>query len=265
MPDRASDPRATASVDAPRANVLGVHVCASTFDDAIAILGDWVETGRREYVTFTGVHGVMEAQRDDALLKIHNTAGFVACDGMPLVWSCRAAGYAFAERVYGPDAMLAITELAAAKGWRVFYYGGAPGTAELLAERLATRFPGLQLAGLHSPPFRDLSAEEIDAEIEMINASHADIVWVGLSTPKQERWMAARRGALDASLLCGVGAAFDFHAGLVRQAPRWVQRSGLEWLFRLGMEPRRLWRRYLRNNPAFVAKIARSRPTPLQP
>jgi N-acetylglucosaminyldiphosphoundecaprenol N-acetyl-beta-D-mannosaminyltransferase len=122
----------------------------------------------------------------------------------------------------------------------------------------------LQVAGVHSPPFRDLTADEVEAEIAMINSSRADLVWVGLSTPKQERWMAARRDALDAALLLGVGAAFDFHAGLVRQAPSWVQRAGLEWLFRLGMEPRRLWRRYLRNNPAFVWKVIRTRPTPIR-
>jgi N-acetylglucosaminyldiphosphoundecaprenol N-acetyl-beta-D-mannosaminyltransferase len=265
MPERAFDRGPTPRVDAPRADVLGVHVCASTFSNAVATLASWVETGRREYVTFTGVHGVMEAQRDEALLKIHNAAGFVACDGMPLVWSCRSAGYRDAERVYGPDAMLALTERAAARGWRVFFYGGKPGTAESLAARLGERFPGLQVAGMYSPPFRELTAAEIDAEIEMINASEADLVWVGLSTPKQERWMAARRNALDAALLLGVGAAFDFHAGHVRQAPAWVQRCGLEWLFRLGMEPRRLWRRYLRNNPAFVWNIARTRPTPLRP
>lgn len=265
MPEPASDRTPTLRVDAPRADVLGVHVCASTFANAIETLAHWVETGRREYVTFTGVHGVMEAQRDAPLLKIHNAAGFVACDGMPLVWSCRYAGHKNAERVYGPDAMLACTELAAERGWRVFFYGGNPGTAELLAEKLGERFPGLQVAGTHSPPFRDLTTDEIDAEIDMINASEADLVWVGLSTPKQERWMAARRDALDAPLLLGVGAAFDFHAGLVRQAPSWVGRAGLEWLFRLGMEPRRLWRRYLRNNPAFVWKITRTRPTPLRP
>src|SRR4051794_10792931 len=129
MPEAPFDRAPTPRVDAPRADVLGVHVCASTFANAIETLAGWVEQGRRDYVTFTGVHGVMESQRDESLLKIHNGAGFVACDGMPLVWSCRAAGFRAAERVYGPDAMLALTEVAARRGWRVFLYGGKPGTA----------------------------------------------------------------------------------------------------------------------------------------
>jgi N-acetylglucosaminyldiphosphoundecaprenol N-acetyl-beta-D-mannosaminyltransferase len=259
VPELLSD-RELAHVD-----VLGVHVNASRFDDAMETFASWVETGRREYVTFTGVHGVMESQRDTELLQIHNAAGFVSCDGMPLVWSCRKAGRPEAERVYGPSAMLAFSEIAAARGMRAFFYGGKEGVPELLCERLTERFPDLRVAGTHSPPFRELSAAEIDDEVEMINASGADIVWVGLSTPKQERWMASRRPVLDASLLFGVGAAFDFHAGLVRQAPALVQRAGMEWMFRLAMEPRRLWRRYMRNNPAFVWQVARRRPTLLTP
>jgi N-acetylglucosaminyldiphosphoundecaprenol N-acetyl-beta-D-mannosaminyltransferase len=246
---------------APRVDVLGVHVNASTFADALSTFTDWIESGRREYVTFTGVHGVMESQRDPELVAIHNAAGFVSCDGMPLVWSCHAAGYAPAERVYGPDVMLAMSEVAAERGFRVFLYGGNAGTPELLATRLQERFPGLQIVGTLSPPFRALTDDEIDIENAIINEARPDIVWVGLSTPKQERWMAARRQDLDAPLLFGVGAAFDFHAGLVRQAPSFMQRAGLEWLFRLGCEPRRLWRRYCRNNPAFLVRIARARPS----
>jgi N-acetylglucosaminyldiphosphoundecaprenol N-acetyl-beta-D-mannosaminyltransferase len=242
--------------------VLGVHMVASTRASAVATLASWVDERRREYVTFTGVHGVMESQRDPDLRAIHNRAGFVACDGMPLVWSCHAAGARHAERVYGPDMLLALSSVAAARQYRVFLYGGKPGTADLLAARLTQRFPGLAVAGTWSPPFRELSDSEVDAEVAMINAARPDIVWVGLSTPKQERWMAARRPRLDAPLLLGVGAAFDIHAGLLRQAPRWMQESGLEWLFRLAVEPRRLWRRYLANNPAFVWRVARRRPAP---
>jgi N-acetylglucosaminyldiphosphoundecaprenol N-acetyl-beta-D-mannosaminyltransferase len=258
--DPASDGDTLARVD-----VLGVHVTPSTFANAVETFTAWIESGRREYVTFTGVHGVMESQRDPELLKIHNGAGFVSCDGMPLVWSCRRVQFRDAERVYGPDAMLAMCEVAAQRGYRVFLYGGKDGVPERLRDRLCARIPGLQIVGVHSPPFRDLTEQEMHNEIEMINAAGADLVWVGLSTPKQERWMATRRPLLDAAVLFGVGAAFDFHAGLVRQAPPVMQQAGLEWLFRLAMEPRRLWRRYLRNNPAFIWKVARTRPTLVAP
>jgi N-acetylglucosaminyldiphosphoundecaprenol N-acetyl-beta-D-mannosaminyltransferase len=168
------------------------------------------------------------------------------------VWLSRLRGFRDVERVYGPDLLLACCDHSRVIGYRHFFYGGGPGVPELLSERLRARFPGLSVAGGFSPPFRELTPDE-DAEcVHRINAAHPDIVWVGLGTPKQERWMAEHRATLDAAVLIGVGAAFDFHAGLKRQAPRWMQRSGLEWLFRLLAEPRRLWRRYLRNNPLFV-------------
>jgi len=156
--------------------------------------------------------------------------------------------------------MLEVCALAAERGWSSFFYGGGDGVPELLAERLTARFPGLRVAGTWSPPFRPLTPEEDEAVVERINRSKADLVWVGLSTPRQERWMAAHVGRLDAHALLGVGAAFDIHAGLLAQAPAWMQRSGLEWLYRLGREPRRLWRRYLRNNPRFVVEILRQPP-----
>ena len=247
-----------------RVDVLGVHVTPGTVSALVETVLKWIANGEREYVTFTGVHGVMESQRDPALVAAHNAAGWVACDGMPLVWSSRAAGFRDAERVYGPDVLLALSAVAAERGLRCFFYGGKAGTPELLAARLTERFPGLEVVGTHSPPFRDLTDAEIDAEIALINGAAPDLVWVGLSTPKQERWMAARRSKLDAPVLLGVGAAFDMHAGLVPQAPGWMQRGGLEWLFRLGVEPRRLASRYLRNNPAFVARIVRHRPRPVR-
>jgi N-acetylglucosaminyldiphosphoundecaprenol N-acetyl-beta-D-mannosaminyltransferase len=202
----------------------------------------------------------MESQRDPELLEIHNRAGMVTPDGMPLVWAARYAGCRETGRVYGPDLMLATCERAAQEGWRSYFYGGAPGVADELAARLQDRFPGMPVVGTFSPPFRPLTAEESAEIVSRINDSGADLVWVGLSTPKQERWMAAHRDDLRAAVLLGVGAAFDFHAGRVRQAPSWMQRSGLEWVFRLAVEPRRLWRRYLRNNPAFVARIVRRPP-----
>jgi N-acetylglucosaminyldiphosphoundecaprenol N-acetyl-beta-D-mannosaminyltransferase len=197
----------------------------------------------------------MESQRDERLRQIHNTAGMVTPDGMPLVWLSRMKGFPHAERVCGPDLMPACCERSVARGHRHFFYGAAPGVPELLAARLQARFPGLIVAGCLSPPFGALAPAE-DAEIvSRINASDPDIVWVGLSTPKQERWMADHIGLLSARVLIGVGAAFDFHAGLKRRAPRWMQRSGLEWAFRVYTEPRRLWRRYLINNPLFVWRI----------
>jgi N-acetylglucosaminyldiphosphoundecaprenol N-acetyl-beta-D-mannosaminyltransferase len=236
----------------PRADVLGIRVSAISMASAVHTIDEWITRREPHYVCVTGVHGVMESQRDQALLQIHNAAGLVTPDGMPLVWLSRLQGFRQVERVYGPDLMLAVCERSATRGHRHFFYGGAPGVAEMLASRLQWRFPGLQVAGLYSPPFRALIPEEDEAVVKRINALQPDIVWVGMSTPKQERWMAEHVGRLSASALIGVGAAFDFHAGLKRQAPRWMQRSGLEWLFRLLSEPRRLWRRYLVNNPWFL-------------
>jgi N-acetylglucosaminyldiphosphoundecaprenol N-acetyl-beta-D-mannosaminyltransferase len=182
----------------------------------------------------------------------------VTPDGVPLVWLGRLKGRRHMTRVYGPDLMLEVCRLSNESGGalRHFFYGAAPGVAEELGRRLAARFPGLIVAGSASPPFRDLSVTELEADAETINASAADIVWVGLGTPKQERWAAAMRGRLRAKVLVTVGAAFDIHAGRLRQAPRSVQRAGLEWAYRLLQEPRRLWRRYLTNNSRFIVLAA---------
>ena len=243
-----------------RVDVLGVGISAIDMAAAVDTITRWVEEGGSHYVCVTGVHGVMESQRDPQLRAIHNRSGLTTPDGMPMVWAGRRAGASGMSRVYGPDLMLRVCEVAARRGWRTFYYGGGEGVAEALSRRLAGRFPGLRTAGVHTPPFRPLSAAEDQAEVDRINASGADIVWVGLSTPKQERWMAAHLDRLDAKVLIGVGAAFDIHAGTLAQAPAWMQRSGFEWLFRLAKEPRRLWRRYLYNNPRFVAGILRRPP-----
>ena len=230
------------------ANVLGVKVSAINIPMAVDIIDEWVRTRTQQFVTITGVHGVIESQRDLDLREIHNAAGLVTPDGMPLVWANHLQGNRHVQRVYGPDLMLALCE----KDYKHFFYGGADGVPELLKARLSERFPGLQVVGTYSPPFRPLTVRE-DAEVcRMIDESGADIVWVGLSTPKQERWMYAHRGKFTAPVMIGVGAAFDFHAGLKRQAPRWMQRSGLEWLYRLLSEPRRLGKRYLVNNPTFI-------------
>lgn len=237
-----------------RVNILGVGVSAVDMEMALGMIDGWIARRERRYVCVTGVHGVMESQRDEALRRIHNAAGMVTPDGMPLVWLSRLKGFRHVERVYGPDLMLALCEHSVDRGYRHFFYGGAEGVAEQLTARLKAQFPGLQVAGVYAPPFRPLTPDEDAQIVQMINAANPDVVWVGLSTPKQERWMAAHVERL-ASVLIGVGAAFDFLAGCKPQAPRWMQRSGLEWCFRLATEPRRLARRYLVNNPRFVALV----------
>lgn len=236
----------------PRANILGIEVSAINMEMALQTLEGWIARRDPSYVCVSGVHGLMESQRDAELRRIHNAAGLVTPDGMPLVWLSRLMGFRHVDRVYGPDLMLAVCERAVQPGYRHFFYGGAAGVADKLAVRLQSRFPGLQVVGTYSPPFRPLTFEEDQQVIEEINAVQPDIVWIGMSTPKQERWMAEHVRKLSAPVLIGVGAAFDFHAGLKKQAPRWMQRGGLEWSFRLMTEPRRLWRRYLVNNPLFL-------------
>lgn len=243
-----------------RVDVLGVEVSTVNQDMALEEVTRWVEEQQRHYVCVTGVHGVMECQRDEQLREIHNASGLTTPDGMPMVWAGHKAGAEWMDRVYGPDLMLNVLERAAERGWTSFLYGGKDGVPELLSEKLTERFPDLKIVGAYSPPFRPLTEEE-DAEIvQRINDSGADFVWVGLSTPKQEKWMHAHRDRLDAPALFGVGAAFDFHAGLVPQAPEWMQKRGLEWFYRLTKEPKRLWRRYFRNNPEYLWKIRRRPP-----
>jgi N-acetylglucosaminyldiphosphoundecaprenol N-acetyl-beta-D-mannosaminyltransferase len=233
-------------------NVLGVGVSAVNLGTAAETILGWVARREAGYVCVTGVHGVMESWRNPDLRRIHNTAALVVPDGMPLVWLSWFHRLQGVGRVYGPDLMLEVCRHPEGIAARHFLYGGGEGVADRLAARLRDLIPGLRIVGTYTPPFRPLTDEE-DAEIVgTINRSGADIVWVGLSTPKQERWMAQHLGRITAPVMIGVGAAFDFHAGLKRQAPLWMQRSGLEWSFRLVTEPRRLWRRYLINNPMFV-------------
>ncbi|HWQ46662.1 MAG TPA: WecB/TagA/CpsF family glycosyltransferase [Longilinea sp.] len=239
-----------------RTNVLGVGVSALNIPLAVDRICSWVEQRSScQYVCVRDVNGIMESQRDPELRYIHNRAGLVTPDGMPMVWLSRLAGHKEVSRVYGPDLMTAITQVSAERGYRQFYYGGTTGVAELLADKLAQRFPGLVVCGTYTPPFRPLTEQEDQQVIDMINTSKADFVWVGLSTPKQERWMAAHASKLNVPVLLGVGAAFDFLSGTKIQAPRWIQRSGFEWLYRLIQEPRRLGKRYLVNNPLFIWKV----------
>jgi len=239
----------------PRANILGVGVSSLDIPAAVSAIEQWISRRERHYVCITSVHGIIESQYDASLRRIHNNAGMVTADGMPLVWVSRLMGFHRTNRVYGPDLMLAACERAQQRGFSHFFYGGGPGVPQRLIERLSKLYPSLRVAGSYSPPFRPLTPEEDRQVVEQINSSGADLVWVGLSTPKQERWMAAHVEKLNAPVLVGVGAAFDFNAGLKRQAPRWMRKAGLEWTFRLATEPRRLWYRYLKSNPTFLFLI----------
>lgn len=240
----------------PSFNVLGVRVDAVQIPDVVARMEDWIRRrGACRYIAVTDMHSLMQAQHAAGFKEILANADLVVPDGFPLVWLGRRKGFALRRRVYGPELMERFCAETIARGHRHYLYGGAPGVAEDLAKRLTARFPGLRIAGSYCPPFRPLTREEDEEVVSRINETRPDIVWVGLGAPKQERWMAEHRGRLSASILVGVGAAFDFHTGRVAQAPRWMREHGLEWLFRLSREPGRLWRRYLIYGTEFVALI----------
>jgi N-acetylglucosaminyldiphosphoundecaprenol N-acetyl-beta-D-mannosaminyltransferase len=250
--------RADALPPVPQAPILGVPLALTDYEQTLDWIDAAVALGAREYLCVAAVHTVMEAREDDALRDAVSDAAFTVPDGQPLVWALRALGHDIDARVYGPELMERACERAARSGQRLYLYGGRDERAlEQLVANLLDRHPSLQVAGGWSPPHRELSDAELDDLAARIDAARPDVVWVGIGVPKQEKWMAAMRSRLDAPVLIGVGAAFDFHAGLVPQAPAWMQRRGLEWLFRLNQEPRRLWRRYARHNPRFVAGFAR--------
>ena len=239
-----------------RVNVLGVGISVLNLHTALDAIANVVRERRKGYICVTGVHGVMEAQEDAAFRQILNEAFLCTPDGMPMVRVGKLNGRREMHRVYGPDLMLDVCAWSETNSCRHFFYGGAPGVAEQLRDQLKARFPKLQIAGCFTPPFRALNTEEEKQLREMVRTARPDIMWVGLSTPKQEKFMAEFLPRLDVTLMIGVGAAFDFHSGRVKQAPHWMQRIGLEWLYRLYQEPRRLARRYFRNNPLFILKIA---------
>jgi N-acetylglucosaminyldiphosphoundecaprenol N-acetyl-beta-D-mannosaminyltransferase len=231
-----------------------VHVDAVTPDSVAAAVESAIATKAKSYVVFSTVSSILSARDDARVADAISRATVVTPDGMPLVWLGRRAGRGDVERVYGPDFMLSLIEATGSR-LRHFFYGGAPGVADEMAARLKQLFPGLVVAGTHCPDVSD-GTELLDEDVASINAARPDVVWVGLGHPKQELWMATHRAALDAPVLLGVGAAFDFHAGRKKEAPAWVKRSGLQWLHRLASEPRRLWRRYLVGNPRFVYLLA---------
>lgn len=245
----------TAADNRSRVNVLGVGVDPINICGALAAFERWVARNELRYVCLAPVHNILACQDNPELKRIFNRSGLTTPDGMPLVWIARARGYQRADRVYGPDLLLAACEDGIEKGYRHYFYGGASDVAQDLADLLKQRSPDLKVAGTRSPPFRPLTDDEQQRELDRINAAEPDIVWVALGSPRQELWMAQARPKLEASVLVGVGAAFDFLTGHKLQAPRWIQRSGFEWLFRLASEPRRLWRRYF-EYPRFVYLLA---------
>jgi N-acetylglucosaminyldiphosphoundecaprenol N-acetyl-beta-D-mannosaminyltransferase len=240
----------------PCANVLGVKISAVDLRTAVDLADRWISSAAGHgYVCATGVHGVMEARADSELRRILNHAFINAPDGMPMTWVGRLQGLQEMDRVFGPDLMMAMCRLSVERGYRNFLYGGKPGVADLLSETLQKRFPGLQAVGTYTPPFRDLTPEEEKEALAQVRESRPHIIWVGLSTPKQERFMAQYVDYLQVPLMFGVGAAFDYHTGSIRDCSPWVKQAGLQWLHRLMQDPRRLWKRYLLNNPAFLWHI----------
>jgi N-acetylglucosaminyldiphosphoundecaprenol N-acetyl-beta-D-mannosaminyltransferase len=236
-------------------NILGVKIDAIDMAQALRTTMSALSNGQRGYICVTGVHGVMEAQKDPVFKAIVNSSFLTTPDGMPMVWLGRLSGYTHMNRVYGPDLMASVCALSVTKGYTHFLYGGRDGVAEKLNHVLISKFPGLAIVGTYTPPFRPLTPAEDAEVIRTISAAKPDIVWVGLGTPKQERFMAEHINRIDTRLMVGVGAAFDLHVGGFRDAPDWVKRAGLQWLHRLYQEPTRLWRRYLVNNPKFIGQV----------
>jgi N-acetylglucosaminyldiphosphoundecaprenol N-acetyl-beta-D-mannosaminyltransferase len=236
----------------PSFEVAGARIDAVTLDRTVAILESWIRERRREYLVMLGAHGIVEMQSDPDLRRIDNAAGLVTPDGMPNVWLGRWKGFRNIEKVYAPDVMHAAFVRGVALGWRHFFYGGQEGVADALSEKMRTRYPGLEVVGTCCPPFRLLTDAEALETAREIDSRRPDLVWVGLGCPKQDRWMARFRPLLEAPVLLGVGAGFDFLSDTLPLAPRWIQRSGFEWLFRLLSDPRRLWPRYSRVLPRFA-------------
>jgi N-acetylglucosaminyldiphosphoundecaprenol N-acetyl-beta-D-mannosaminyltransferase len=232
-------------------HVLKTRVDATSYKDACDRIQTWANSGISCYVVAANVHVVMTAYWDAQYQSILENAALVTSDGMPLVVGLRLLGVMGQERVYGPDLMLAWCDRAAQIGMPIYLYGGTVPMLEKMQAYLKDRYPELSIAGIHSPPFRPLSPQEAAADVDRINQSGAQVVFVGLGCPKQEQWMYRHQGQIQAVMI-GVGAAFGFFSGEVSQAPRWMMRLGLEWLYRFSQEPRRLWRRYLVNNPLFI-------------
>ena len=241
----------------PRVSILNVGVSATHMEEALDHAEALIQTGGHGYICVTGVHGIMEAQTDAALKGILNESYLSVPDGTPTVWVGRMYGHRQMCRVYGPDFMLRLCERSQTQGYRHFLFGGNLGVAGDLQASLTARYPQLQIVGTYTPPYRPMTEGEWETFAHEVSAARPEILWVGLSTPKQERFMRSAVGKLDVNVMIGVGAAFDIHTGRLRDAPDWVKASGLQWLHRLLQEPRRLARRYLVNNPVFLGKLSR--------
>lgn len=239
--------------------MCGTEISATTYSEVVDLCSSWIGEKRARtgstpsrYICVTSVHGIVTAREDAELRRVLNEADVATPDGMPVVWALRSFGEVNQQRVYGPTLMLRLCERCAAEGHRIFLYGSTGDTLSRLEHKLSNLFPQIRIAGSYAPPFRPLTAGEEEDVRERIRSAATDVLFVGISTPKQEKWMARQKDALPGIVMVGVGAAFNFHAGQVKQAPSWMQKHGLEWLFRLSAEPQRLWKRYVLVTPRFL-------------
>ena len=237
------------------ASVLGSYIDGLTWEDAINTICSWAQNHESRYVTLCNVHSVVTALLDNDHRHDLNAADMATSDGMPVTWTMRKLGFPEQQRINGPDLMWKYCEKAEKGGQKIFFYGSTEEVLELLKNKLTATFPELQIVGMYSPPFRELTAMEDDEVVEHLNASGANVVFVGLGCPRQERWMFQHRGKVKA-VMVGVGAAFNYHAGTIKRAPVWMQNMGFEWMHRLASDPKRLWRRYLVTNTIFILAIA---------
>ena len=235
-------------------HVVGVEFDFVDYDTVLETVGEWVDDGRQEVIAITNPYSVLLCQRDEAFARATADGALTLPDGVGVILAARLLGYAHNGRVTGPTLMLRLCERGCERGWKHYFYGGREGVPQQLAQRLTTRFHGLQVVGTHSPPFRELTPEEDEDAVQRINAAQPHVLWVGLGAPKQEKWIHTHRDRIDATVMIGVGAAFDFHSGNVPWTPAWIRAIGMEWLFRLCLEPRRMWRRNM-DSLVFLAKV----------
>ena len=240
-------------------DILGVKITPTNLPSACQTIEEWIQVGAPKYICVVPVATIVECQSNENFRRIVNRADMATPDGMPVVWLGKLAGHKTIDRTYGPDLMREVCRLSAKKGYKIYLYGATEPTCRRLELKLLEQFPHLNIVGRFSPPFRPLSDEENDQVLSKINQADPDILWIGLGSPKQDYWMSDYRARLKVPVMVGVGAAFDFLSGAKRQAPAWMQRSGLEWFFRLCCEPRRLWKRYLLGNTKFIYFLLRER------